>query len=90
MRHTRNFASEYVRWSLGMNLFMARRVADVTQEELGRLVGVPRSIVSRAERGQVRVSTAYVKAVLRACRVPKDWGTKHWWKGKPFTLARKG
>jgi DNA-binding XRE family transcriptional regulator len=75
---TRNFASEYVRWSLGQNLRAARKSAGLDQKKLASLIGKAQSTVSMSEKGQIRVSSAYVRAVLRACRVPRDWSAKHW------------
>ena len=77
-RPTRNFAGEYIMWSLGQNLLAARKTANLTQKELTEKIGRAQSTVSMAEKGKIRVSTAYVKAVLRACGVPLDWGRKYW------------
>jgi mRNA-degrading endonuclease RelE of RelBE toxin-antitoxin system/DNA-binding XRE family transcriptional regulator len=75
---TRSFASEYLMWSIGQDLRAARKAANLTQKELTQKIRRAQSTVSMAEKGQIRVSTAYVKAVLRACKVPMDWGRKYW------------
>ena len=74
----RNFASEYVRFSLGQDLRAARKTAGLNQKELAALIGKGQSTVSMSEKGQIRVSSAYVRAVLKACGVPRDWGRKYW------------
>lgn len=75
---TRNFASEYIRWSLGQNLRAARKAGQLSQKDLAARIGKAQSTVSMAEKGQIRVSSAYVRAVLKACGVPKDWGARYW------------
>ncbi len=81
MRKTVN-ASEYVRRSLGENLFAARRTAGLSQRNLAKKVGKGQSTVCRAEKGQIRVTTAYVRAVLKACGVPKNWNKRTWQEAK--------
>lgn len=73
-----NRAAEYVRFSLGQDLYAARRAGKLTQQELARRVGRAQSTVSMAEKGQISVSTAYVVAVLKACGVPANWNRRHW------------
>jgi ribosome-binding protein aMBF1 (putative translation factor) len=77
-RPTRNFAGEYIMWSLGQNLRAARKSAHLTQAQLAQKTRRAQSTVSMAEKGQIRVSTAYVKAALRACGVPLTWSRKDW------------
>lgn len=74
----RNFASEYIRWSLGRDLRAARKSAGLTQRRLASMVKKAQSAISMAEKGQIRVSGAYVRAILKACRVPRDWGGRYW------------
>lgn len=75
---TRNFAAEYVRSALGRDLRAARMAAGFTQAELAKRIKKGQSTVSMSEKGQIRVSSAYVRSVLRACRVPKDWSARYW------------
>jgi ribosome-binding protein aMBF1 (putative translation factor) len=77
-RPTRNFASEYIRWVLGQNLRAARRAAGLDQKTLARKIGKAQSTVAMAERGQIKVSSVYVRAVLRATKAPKDWSMRYW------------
>ncbi len=75
---TRSFATEYGMWSLGQNLRAARKFAGLDQKTLARRIGKAQSTVSMSEKGQIRVSSLYVRAVLRACGVPRNWNMKHW------------
>ena len=74
----RNFASEYIRWSLGQDLRAARLFAGLNQKALAAKIGKGQSTVSMAEKGTIRVSSAYVRAVIRATGVPKDWSARYW------------
>ncbi len=66
---TRNFASEYVMWSLGQKLRATRLRAKLSQIQLAKKIHKAQSTVSMAEKGQIRVSRTYVLAVIRACKV---------------------
>jgi ribosome-binding protein aMBF1 (putative translation factor) len=66
-------ATEYARRSLGESLRAAREHAGLTQAELAKKLGKTQPMVSGAENGAVHVGERYVAAVLKACRLPKDW-----------------
>jgi hypothetical protein len=66
-------AVAFGRQSLGQSLRKAREHAGLTQVELARKLRRSQSLVSSAENGSVHVGERYVKAVLRACRLPQDW-----------------
>ncbi len=69
-------AIEHARGSLGADLRAARDAAGLTQEDLAAKLGKCQSSVSQAESGQVSVDERYVAAVLKACKLPKDWKPK--------------
>lgn len=65
-----------VAWSrvtLGRNLRAAREHAGLTQAALAKRLKRSQTMVARAELGELRISERYVKAVLKACRLPADW-----------------
>jgi transcriptional regulator with XRE-family HTH domain len=51
----------------------ARDKAGLSQPELAKKLRKSQSMVAGAEAGRVRVGERYVAAVLRACKLPKDW-----------------
>lgn len=69
----RNKAAEYVAATLGRALRAARKHAQLTENELARMVSKTSATVREAETGKVPVSEAYVLSVLRACGLPDDW-----------------
>ena len=67
-------AVEYARASIGAALKAAREHAGLTQAELARALRKSQPMISGAESGTISVSDRYVKAVLKACDRPEDWG----------------
>jgi hypothetical protein len=59
--------------SIGRQLFAARAVAGLTQAALAKKLACSQTMVSLAEKGRKHVGVEYVRRVLRACRLPKDW-----------------
>lgn len=66
-------AVAYARRSIGETLRAAREHAGFTQAELARRLKKSQPMVSGAESGSIKVSERYVRAVLKACRLPADW-----------------
>jgi ribosome-binding protein aMBF1 (putative translation factor) len=66
-------ALEYVTASIATSLREAREVANLSQPELAKKMKKSQSMVAGAEAGRIRVSERYVQAVLKACKLPKDW-----------------
>jgi DNA-binding XRE family transcriptional regulator len=66
-------AHAFVRESIGRDLRAAREHAGLTQAGLAAKLGKSQTMVSQAESGMARVSERYVRAVLKACRLPEDW-----------------
>jgi ribosome-binding protein aMBF1 (putative translation factor) len=62
-----------IRAALGERLRAARERAGLSQQGLAERMDVSQPMVSGAERGRVRVSERYAKAVLKACGLPRDW-----------------
>jgi transcriptional regulator with XRE-family HTH domain len=52
----------------------ARKKARLTQVQLAKRLGRSQTFVSQAETGVVRVGTRYVRLVLAACELPRNWG----------------
>jgi ribosome-binding protein aMBF1 (putative translation factor) len=77
-------AIEYARKSIATNLRAAREAAGLTQAALADKLGVSQSMVSQGESATMRVSERYVRAVLKACGLPEDWG------GKKPSKAKRG
>ena len=67
-------AHEFVRQSIAADLRAAREAAGLTQAQLAEHMGKSQTMVSQAESGAMRVSERYVRAVLKACDLPMDWG----------------
>ncbi len=59
--------------SIGGSLRKAREAQGFTQADLARRLERPQSFVNEAEIGTARVGRRYIKAVLKACRLPKNW-----------------
>ena len=74
----RNVAAEQVQRMIGENLRAARMRAGLTQAELARRIGRAQTTVSQAESGRIAVSEGYLDDVLKVCRLPRNWGRKHW------------
>ena len=66
-------AVDYARSSIGATLKAAREHAGLTQAELAKRLKKSQPMVSGAESGSISVSERYVRAVLKACRLPADW-----------------
>lgn len=66
-------ATGYIRKSIGADLRAAREHAGLTQEELAKKLKKSQAMVSSAESGSMKVGVRYVEAVLKACKLPKDW-----------------
>jgi ribosome-binding protein aMBF1 (putative translation factor) len=66
-------AHVFVRESIAADLRAAREHADLTQADLAKKMGKSQTLVSQAEAGIARVSERYVRAVLKACRLPAEW-----------------
>lgn len=69
-------ANAYVRASVAKAVRAAREEAGLTQGELAAKLGKSQTLVSQAEGGKERVGERYVAAVLKACKLPKDWKPK--------------
>lgn len=66
-------AQSFLDQSIGTSLRKARLAAGLTQLELAQKLKVDQSMVSQAETGKSRVGEAYVRRVLKACKLPVDW-----------------
>ncbi len=69
----RTEAGAYMLELIGHDLRAAREHAGFTQAELAEKIGKAQGTVSSAEGGKIRVSEKYIKAVLKACKLPADW-----------------
>lgn len=58
---------------IGRSVRLARVHARLTQVSLAKRLKVTQAMVSRAESGTARVSSAYIGRVLKACKLPADW-----------------
>lgn len=67
-------AHAFVRQSIATDLRAARASAGLTQAQLAERMDKSQTMVSQAESGAMRVSERYVRAVLKACGLPMDWG----------------
>jgi ribosome-binding protein aMBF1 (putative translation factor) len=66
-------AVQFSRESLGRKLRAARERASLTQAALAKKLKKSQAMISAAESGRSQVGEAYVRAVLRACKLPPDW-----------------
>jgi hypothetical protein len=66
-------AAEFTGAAIAADLRAAREAAGLSQPELAKKLRKSTSMVSGVEAGRVRVGERYVAAVLKACRLPKDW-----------------
>lgn len=66
-------ALAFARAAIARDLKAARKQAGLTQAELAAALAVGQPMVSGAEGGRIDVGEAYIKRVLKACRLPKDW-----------------
>ena len=75
-------ALEYMRASIARDLRAARKVAGLSRSELAKKLSKSQypnlgisfsSVVAGTESGRVAAGARYVAAVLRACKLPKDW-----------------
>jgi ribosome-binding protein aMBF1 (putative translation factor) len=66
-------AVDFAQHALSESLRTARESPGLTQAELAARLKKSQPMVSGAESGRVRVGAAYVKAVLKACKLPEDW-----------------
>lgn len=51
----------------------ARTMCGLPQWRLAERLGVSQTAVSQAERGERLVDAAFLRRVLRVCRLPEDW-----------------
>lgn len=75
-RRTITAQEDGVAWSraaLGQTLRRAREQAGLSQTALAKKLKRSQTLVARGELGELRVSERYVKAVLKACRLPANW-----------------
>lgn len=63
----------YADAAIARNLRAAREKAGLTQEQLAEKLGKSQAMVSQAEAGKTSVGERYVAAVLKACKLPRDW-----------------
>lgn len=63
----------WARTTLGQTLRRAREEAGLSQSAVAKRLKRSQTLVARAELGEIRVSERYVKAILKACRLPADW-----------------
>ncbi len=66
-------AAEYIRSSIGADLRRAREHAGLTQAELAKKLKRSQPLVASSESGRVKVGEDYVRRVLKACGLPRDW-----------------
>lgn len=66
-------AVAYTRAGVASDLRAARETAGLSQAVLAKRMGKSQALVSRAEAGDTKVGVRYVEAVLKACKLPKDW-----------------
>lgn len=66
-------AEPFLLATVGRSLRAAREHAKLSQVELAAKLGKAQTTVSQSEAGKIRVSEAYVKKVLKACKLPADW-----------------
>lgn len=66
-------AIAYAAESIARCLREARKLGDLTQVELAAKLNVSQTMVARAEAGRVTVGEAYMRRVLKACKLPKHW-----------------
>jgi len=63
----------WARKKLGQTLRSARETAGLSQATLAKRLKRSQTLVARAESGDMKVSEPYVKSVLKACKLPKNW-----------------
>jgi predicted transcriptional regulator len=66
-------AQKATRDLIAESLKAARMAGGHTQAQLAAKLKKSQSLIAQAEVGAVRVSSAYVAKVLKACGLPKDW-----------------
>ena len=66
-------AGPFLRDLIAGDMRAAREAAGLTQPELAKKLRKSQSMISGVESGRIKAGTKYVAAVLRACRLPKDW-----------------
>jgi ribosome-binding protein aMBF1 (putative translation factor) len=66
-------AIAYANASIASDLKAAREAGELTQGQLAKKIGKSQTMVSQVESGQERPPKGYVEAVMKACRLPKDW-----------------
>lgn len=55
---------------LGQNIRAARKAAKITQEDLSKLIGVKRSVISRYENGNIDPPFSQIQAIADALLIP--------------------
>jgi predicted transcriptional regulator len=58
---------------IAADLRKARKAGGLTQAELAKKLKVSQPMVSSVEAGRTAPPKGYVEAVLKACRLPKNW-----------------
>lgn len=66
-------AETFFRDLLARNVTKARESAGYTVAELAKLMKVSPELVSSKESGNSRITAAYVRQVLKACKLPDWW-----------------
>jgi hypothetical protein len=66
-------AVEFTRDSLGAEMRAARVAAGLSQPDLAKKLRKSQSMIAGVEAGRIAAGARYVAAVLRACKLPKDW-----------------
>jgi transcriptional regulator with XRE-family HTH domain len=66
-------APQFTQNMIAIDLRTARDAAGLTQAQLAAKLGKSEADVARAEAGDTRVGEKYLRAVLAACGLPKDW-----------------
>jgi transcriptional regulator with XRE-family HTH domain len=64
---------DWARAELGRSLKRAREFVNLSQAELAKKLKRSQTLISRAESGDMKVSSRYVADVLRACGLPQTW-----------------
>jgi transcriptional regulator with XRE-family HTH domain len=71
------------RGQLAKRVSAARRHVGLTQAALAERLGKSQAVVSHAESGAARIGERYVQAVLTACALKPNWGSRRRSKKEP-------
>jgi hypothetical protein len=66
-------AGPFLRGEIAADMRAARESAGLSQPELAAKLRKSQSMVAGVEAGRIAAGARYVAAVLRACKLPKDW-----------------